>query len=140
MSSAAFSFIPVTALTLVQERVIAYLATGASMRAISEKVQIHRNTISNWRRGDPTFAKALAEARFQRVLHWRECAEEHGSLAIQTIGEILRDEKAPASLRLRAALAILEHAATCEALGSPGINPATDPAVPDLTERRTPGA
>jgi hypothetical protein len=103
---------PNPALTPVQEQVIAFLAAGSSIRKITRTAQIHRNTIGNWRRSNPAFARALANAQYERILAWRDEAEEHAELAIQTIGEMLQDRKTPPSIRLRAALAMLKHATT----------------------------
>jgi hypothetical protein len=106
------------------------LAAGFSTHKITQEAQIHRNTIGNWRRTNPAFAQALADAQYDRVLFWRDSAEEHAPLAIFTICEILNNPKAPAAVRLRAALAMLQHATTLPppAPAEQPVAPAEDPA------------
>ena len=88
------------------------LSSGATMTTAAEQAGIHRNTISNWRRNLLPFREALAHAQYDRALFFREKAEELAGLAIETIREILTDPKAPASIRLKAALAIINTAST----------------------------
>jgi hypothetical protein len=113
MATTAFTLpVPAPALTPVQEQVITLLSAGLAPRKIAEAVKIHRTTIGHWRRSNPAFAEALAAAQYDRILHWHSEAEEHADLAIYTIGRIIQDHHAPASVRLRAALAMLQHATT----------------------------
>lgn len=120
---------PTPALTPIQEQVISMIAAGVSMRQVAEAADIHRNTIGNWRRGNPLFAEALATAQYDRVLYWRDAAEEHAALALYTIQDLLQDPKTPAGVRLRAALAILKDATTL-----PQVEPAMPVIVAEATE------
>lgn len=108
MSASALSI----SLTAVQNQVIATLAGGASLSDAAAQAGIHRNTIANWRRASPEFRAELAQALYDRALLVREQAEALASDALTTIREILTDSKAPASVRLRAALAILQLVST----------------------------
>jgi transposase-like protein len=103
---------PSPSLSLVQERVIVILATGASLSAAAAQAGVHRNTIGNWRRTSPVFRYLLEDALYDRALLVREQAEALAGSALATIREILTDGKAAASVRLKAALAILNQACT----------------------------
>jgi len=95
-----------------QLAVICALSDGASVSAAAEQAGVHRNTINNWRRNSPYFQKALADAQYDRALLFRERAEALAELAFQAIHEILTNPKTPPSVRLRAALAIMQAAVT----------------------------
>jgi hypothetical protein len=97
-------------LSPVQDQIIAALSSGVSLTAAADAAGIHRNTISNWLRISAPFRAALAEAQYDRALFIREQAESLADIALQTIREILTDPKASASVRLKAALAILRQA------------------------------
>ena len=95
-----------------QLTVINALSGGASTLSAAAEAGVHRNTISNWRRNCLAFQHALAHAQYDRALAAREKAEELLDISTQTIRAILEDPAAPASVRLRAALAILQTACT----------------------------
>ena len=99
-------------LTSPQLEVIDALSEGATSAAAASKVGIHRNTIANWRRNNIAFRDALAHAHHDRALLARERYEEHLDAALETIAGILADPKAPASVRLKAAQAIIDRAMT----------------------------
>ena len=102
---------PNTVLTSTQEQVLSLIAAGSTATAAAASAGIHRNTISNWLRGSPAFSQALACIHFDRALHWREQAESLAPGAVETIRGIMADVAAPAAVRLKAALAILDKAA-----------------------------
>jgi transposase-like protein len=93
-----------------QLAVIAALSSGATITAAAEQAGVHRNTVMQWRRNSVPFQLALADAQYDRAQLIREKAEALADLAIQTITDILTDPKASASVRLKAALAILNLA------------------------------
>jgi hypothetical protein len=95
-----------------QIQVIDALSSGASMTTAAAAAGIHRNTIPNWRRNYPLFAEALANAQYDKALHFREQAESYIDLAFQTLHDLLADPKTPPSVRLKAALAIINTAST----------------------------
>ncbi len=99
-------------LSTQQLAVICALSSGATMTDAAEQAGVHRNTIANWRRNALPFQYALAHAQYERALVFREKAEALADLAIGTIQAILTDPKAPAGVRLKAALAILQTAST----------------------------
>ena len=99
-------------LTSQQLAVICALSNGATAADAAEQAGVHRNTIANWRRNALPFQYALAHAQYDRALLFREKAEALADLAIENIRQILTDPKSPASVRLRASLAILQTVST----------------------------
>ena len=99
-------------LSPLQVSVITALSAGASTLDAAAEAGIHRNTIFGWRRNNIAFQHALAHAHYDRALAAREKAEELLDRATETIRAILEDPKAPAGVRLRTALAILQIAIT----------------------------
>ena len=99
-------------LSTQQLNVISALSSGASTTAAADQAGVHRNTVAYWRRNHLPFQHALSHAQYDRAMLFREKAEDLADLAIQTIEDILRDPQAPASVRLRAALAIIQTAST----------------------------
>jgi SEC-C motif len=99
-------------LSAQQLAVICALSSGATMTAAAEESGIHRNTINNWRRNLLPFQQAFASAQYDKAILFREKLEGLVDLALQTIRDILTDPKAPAGVRLKAALAIVNTAIT----------------------------
>jgi transposase-like protein len=102
---------PDPTLTSDQHHVLALLAEGQSLTAAAEVVGIHRNTIRNWRRSVPAFAREIEFAVREQALVWHEAALVLAPKAALVLDEILNDANASASIRLRAALAVLKMAA-----------------------------
>jgi hypothetical protein len=92
--------------------VIGALSSGATTTAAADQAGVHRNTIAYWRRNFLPFQYALAHAQYDRAMLFREKIEAEVDLAVQTIHDILTNPDAPASVRLRAALAVLQTAGT----------------------------
>jgi len=95
-----------------QLAVICALSNGASLTLAAEQAGLHRNTIYNWRRNSLPFQQALAHAQYDRAMYFREKIEAFADLAIAALREILADPKASPSVRLRAALAVLQLVST----------------------------
>jgi uncharacterized protein YecA (UPF0149 family) len=102
---------PDPTLTPHQHHVLALLAEGHSLSAAAEVVGIHRNTIRNWRRAVPAFAREIEFAVREQALVWHEKALDLAPKAAAVLEEILNDPAVSASVRLRAALAVLKMAA-----------------------------
>src|SRR5487761_2055397 len=94
------------ALSAQQIEVISALSNGATMTTAADQAGVHRNTIANWRRNQLPFQHALSHAQYDRAMLFREKAEALVDVAIQPLQAILADPKAPASVRLKAALAV----------------------------------
>lgn len=116
--------LPDPSLSPVQEQVLAAIAAGASTTAAAAQAGVHRNTVANWRRSSQIFQSALAQAHYDRALQVHELAVALAGDAVAAIQSILNDPKTPPSVRLKAALAILQQAAT-----PPPEPPATRPDV-----------
>jgi len=86
------------------------IAAGASITNAADQAGVHRNTIANWRRTNIGFNLALCNAQYDRALLIREHAEELLPSALDTVRAILTDPKASPSVRLKAALAIVNIA------------------------------
>ena len=94
------------ALNAVQQDVLQALVAGQSISAAAKSAGIHRSTVHNWTRHHPTFALALLEARHSRAERMLDELGDLADLAINTFRQLLSDEKAPASVRLKAAMEI----------------------------------
>ena len=91
-----------------QARVVAALATGLSVTAAAARCGIHRATIYNWQKL-PAFGAALQTSREQFLAEFQAELSELAGLAIAAIRQILTDPKASPSVRLKAALAVLDR-------------------------------
>jgi transposase-like protein len=95
-----------------QLQVIDALSNGASMTDAAAQAGIHRNTIARWRRNSPDFREALAITRHDRALLYRDRAVELADLAFETLRGVLTDPKSSLSIRLRAAIFIIDKVST----------------------------
>jgi hypothetical protein len=102
---------PDPTLTPQQHQVISLLADGHSIIGAAAAAGISRNTIRNWRRCVPAFARELEFATREQALAWHEQALLLALIATKTISDILNDPEASPALRLRAAITILKMAA-----------------------------
>ncbi len=100
------------ALSPQQLQIIHALSDGMSSTDAAAQAGVHRNTIANWRRNSLFFREALADAQYDRALLFRDKTEEKLDLALKTLESILRDPNSSPSVRLKAALFILEKAIT----------------------------
>jgi hypothetical protein len=110
---------PDPTLTPLQHRVINLLAAGHSVTHAAQTEQIHRNTIANWRRTVPAFAREIENATREHYLQSQEQVTSLLPLAIANIREIVTSDTAPLSLKFRASLAILKMAAQPAPLAPP---------------------
>jgi uncharacterized protein YecA (UPF0149 family) len=99
-----------TDLTAQQHRIISLLAQGQSISDAAAAENLHRNTITNWRRTNPTFAQALDSALTEQRQYWQEQATRLAPLAMRAIEDCLTNPNAAPSLRFRAAAFILKMA------------------------------
>jgi hypothetical protein len=128
-----------TELTPQQHRIVSLLAQGHSITQAAEQENLHRNTIANWRRTNPTFAQALDSALTEQRHYWQDQATRLAPLAMQAIEACLTNPNASPSLRFRAATFILKmatathkiaHPAGEDELASFGQPPQTPPETP----------
>ncbi len=92
-----------------QQQVVAALAQGRTITAAAAQAQVHRSTIYNWRNVVPAFRQALAQARAEYLAQLSDELEDLSATALDTLRTVLQDALTPSSVRLRAALAILQR-------------------------------
>jgi hypothetical protein len=97
-------------LTPQQLQVINALSIGTTVTLAAQEAGVHRNTINHWRRNSIPFRNALADAQYDRALYFREHVEDLMDTAIQTLRDLLVDPQAPPSVRLKAALSVIQTA------------------------------
>src|SRR5450631_2623332 len=101
-----------SSLSAPQLQVIDALSAGVNSTDAAAQAGVHRNTIANWRRNYLPFRESLANAQYDRALLFREKAEDMVDLAYQTLHDLMNDPKASPSVRLKAAMFIIEKAIT----------------------------
>ena len=104
------NYSPEASFTAEQHSALSLLAEGLSQQQIADDIGIHRNTIRNWRRTNPLFAREWDIAEWERVQLGRERAVETGLIASNTVMSIMQNVNAPAGVRLRAAITMLKIA------------------------------
>jgi len=98
------------ALSPQQLQVICALSEGMNSTDAAAKAGVHRNTIANWRRNSLFFRESLADAQYDRTLLFREMTEDLADHAFETLHKLLTGSEASPSVRLKAALFIIEKA------------------------------
>jgi SEC-C motif len=118
-----------TSLTPQQHRIIAAISNGTTITQAAAAENIHRNTIGNWRRTNPTFAQELEFAATEYRCYWHEQVTALIPQAIHAIEDCLTNPKSSPSIRFRAASLIVKMAAQTE-LGSfiPTVQTTSEPA------------
>jgi hypothetical protein len=97
-----------TNLSPVQAQVVAALAQGRTITTTAAEANIHRNTIHNWLH-EPPFKTAVEEAQREYAATLSDTMRDLAARALETLRNVLDDPKASPSVRLKAALAILER-------------------------------
>jgi len=96
-------------LSPIQVQVVAALAEGRSVTRTAAAAGIHRTTIHNWMRSSKEFRDAVNQARD----HFFECVNDQlnelSTTALDTLRQLLTSPETPPSVRLHAALAVLER-------------------------------
>ena len=98
-----------TQLSLTQLRVIADLISGASMVDAAEAAGVDRSTIYRWKQDVPAFAEELCRARNEIRDRLQDGYRTLGPQAIEIVAELLRAAGTPPSVRLKAAMEILQR-------------------------------
>lgn len=99
-----------TNLTPTQNQIIALLASGISVTAVAAQLNLHRTNIHHWKHTNQDFAIALQDAKEDAADHHRAHCHQHADTALDSLVHLLDDPKTPASVRLKAALYILNGA------------------------------
>ena len=98
-----------TGLSPVQTRVAAALAQGATVTGAAREAGIHRTTIHHWFRTEPRFNQAVQQARAEFAATLADELKDLATLALATLRDLLTNPNTPASVRLKAALAVLNR-------------------------------
>jgi hypothetical protein len=96
-------------LSPAQVQVAAALAAGASISKAAALTNTGRTTIYTWLKTIPQFADTVRRATCERSEILRDKLYDQTIEAVDTISAIMHDETSPHSVRLRAALAILNR-------------------------------
>jgi len=101
--------ITVDGLSPAQVQVATALASGASISKAAALTQTGRTTIYAWIKTVPKFAAVVEALSRDCSQTLRDKLHDLSAGAIDTVGAIMADQAAPSSVRLRAALAILNR-------------------------------
>ena len=92
------------------------------MTAAAAACNLHRTTLYHWIRTQPDFSAGIRDARTECYRDWCERRQEMHDLAWSTLRSLLVDPNTPASVRLRAALAVLKNGFNSPELDEAGLN------------------
>jgi hypothetical protein len=92
-----------------QHQVLNLIAAGSTATEAANAAGIHRNTVGRWLR-IADFRQALNDAHAAQALYWREQAELLAAPAFDALKSLLLNPETSDSVRLKAALAILDRA------------------------------
>jgi transposase-like protein len=96
-------------LSPAQLQVASALASGASISKAARTCNIGRTTIYTWINTIPLFAQTIRAASSDAALQLSDQIHDTALDAISTISALINDPAAPPSVRLRAALAVLNR-------------------------------
>ena len=100
---------PVGALSAAQTKAALTLAYGGTVTAAADAIGVHRSSIYNWFKNDPNFKQAVEAIQRDRYERLCDQMRELESLALARLRRLVEDDSVPASVQLRAALAILNR-------------------------------
>lgn len=90
-----------------KEMAIAVLLTTPTLQEASKKIGVSYSTLWRWLQ-DPSFQKALKEAKKQAVAQATSTLSKICHESVLTLQEIMNDKTAPASARVSAAKTVLD--------------------------------
>jgi hypothetical protein len=96
-------------LSAKQISVIDSLIAGSSVTDAAKATGIDRSTVHRWFKSDAQFVAEHNQIRVELVQAQREKLRSLSDKALETVETLLDDSQASGSLRLRAALAILDR-------------------------------
>ena len=88
--------------------VLQALLSGFTISEAAESAGVHRSTIYTWQRSHVEFRSALVEARRLQAETLRDNIQSIAQRSVETLRNILDDEKASPTVRLKAALAVIK--------------------------------
>ena len=98
-----------SSLSPTQAQIVVALAQGKSVSAAARDAGIHRTTVHLWMRDEPEFKAAVHRAKREYIELLNDQLRELASGALQTVRKLIDDPATPASIRLKASLAVLER-------------------------------
>jgi transposase-like protein len=98
-----------SSLSPAQAKLVLALAQGATISKAAQNAGVHRSTVHDWLKNNKQFSDALRHARQEYVTTLRDELKELSGMALSTLRSLLEDSAAPASVRLRCALALLQR-------------------------------
>ena len=93
----------------VQAQVALSLASGASITQAAREAGVGRTTIYEWRKFIPDFNDAVVNAAYAYTESLRDQLRALSAKALVALDQVLDDPKASPSVKLRAALAVLNR-------------------------------
>jgi transposase-like protein len=96
-------------LSPAQAQVALSLASGASVTHAAQSAGVGRTTVYEWRKHNPDFSSAIDQAKAEYAATLRDQLRDLSVKALSTLEALLDDPKTPASVRLKAALAVLNR-------------------------------
>lgn len=96
-------------LSPTQASIVVALAQGKSVSAAARQTGIHRTTVHNWMRNEPDFKAAVHRAKREYIELLNDQLRELAAGALQTLHTLIEDPAIPSTVRLKAALAVLER-------------------------------
>lgn len=96
-------------LSPAQARVALSLASGASLSHAARSSGVGRTTIYAWLKDNPHFSAAIEHAKMEYIATLRDRVRDLSAKALDTLDAILDDPSVHPSVRLKAALAVLNR-------------------------------
>jgi len=106
-------------LTSIQLEAIQALSSGLSVTAAADALGIHRTTVHHWTRTIPEFRNTLDAVKQARIDSTRDAVNSLAAPSIAILRNVIEDESASPSLRVRTALAVVKFATTPEKTALP---------------------
>lgn len=91
-----------------QELALAALLSSLTIRAAAKRAGVSESTLWRYLR-EPGFSKRYAQARREAVEHMTVRLQARAAGSAEILYSIAKDKKAPASARVAAARAVIEH-------------------------------
>jgi len=101
-----------TLFTPEQNDLLARLAAGDSLWTAAQALGLAPATVQHWRRMQPAFALALHDTQSSHADHHRATVAALAPLAFEALEQLVTNPNTPPTVRLKAALHILNTATT----------------------------
>ena len=92
-----------------QQTALKQLLMGASITEAAQAAGVTRQTVSEWCNHHDGFQAELVARRASALRDAQQLVEDAALMAVEVLSEIARDPAVPASVRVKASVAILER-------------------------------